>query len=336
MIFSGESHFSSRLRVRVTVLNECSFPLARTVLLTGQSELRLGHGSALEPIGRGDREGLLEFARQTRSTRAEAAAARLQLSPTADLDSGDHAGVARRHSSPRLVLVADYELRITTRCLEEDLEVPRDTPISELLDQPILKALIKDRATDPDAGKTIGPEAGSETIRRLGYGHDHRGATWWDPTEKVVWLWRPQGAESNWTHLRTCLREEPPDHAMGRSRGGMSTQIHQLVDGRGRRLVIAVTPGQAGDSPMLQPLLAHLAVDRSGRRRPRTRPEAVIGDKAYSSRAIRADLRSRGIRALIPQPSDQIAHRKRRGSAGGRPPAFDAKTYEGRNVTFSV
>jgi transposase len=83
---------------------------------------------------------------------------------------------------------------------------------------------------------------------------------------------------------------------------------------------------------MLQPLLAHLAVDRSGRGRPRTRPEAVIGDKAYSSRAIRADLRSRGIRAVIPQPSDQIAHRKRRGSAGGRPPAFDAKTYERRNV----
>lgn len=83
---------------------------------------------------------------------------------------------------------------------------------------------------------------------------------------------------------------------------------------------------------MLQPLLAHLAVDRLGPGRPRTRPEAVIGDKAYSSRAIRADLRSRGIRAVIPQPSDQIAHRKHRGSAGGKPPAFDAKTYEGRTV----
>ncbi len=112
----------------------------------------------------------------------------------------------------------------------------------------------------------------------------------------------------------------------------MSTKIHQFVDGRGRPLVIAVTPGQAGDSTILQPLLAHLAVDRLGPGRPTTRPEAVIGDKACSSRAMRADLRPRGIRAVIPQPSDQIAHRKRRGSAGGRPPAFDAKTYEGRNV----
>jgi len=112
----------------------------------------------------------------------------------------------------------------------------------------------------------------------------------------------------------------------------MSTKIHQLVDGRGRPLVVALTPGQAGDSPMLKPLLSHLVVNRLGPGRPRTRPAAVIGDKAYSSRAIRADLRSRRVRAVIPQPSDQIAHRKRRGSAGGRPPAFDPMIYKGRNV----
>ena len=35
---------------------------------------------------------------------------------------------------------------------------------------------------------------------------------------------------------------------------------------------------------------------------------------------------------VIPQPSDQIAHRKRRGSSGGRPPTFDAVTYKGRNI----
>jgi transposase len=112
----------------------------------------------------------------------------------------------------------------------------------------------------------------------------------------------------------------------------MSTKIHQLVDGRGRPLVLALTPGQCGDSPMLQPLLSQLAVQRIGPGRPRTRPDALLGDKAYSSRAIRTLLRARGVRVVIPQPSDQIAHRKRRGSAGGRPPAFDAATYKGRNV----
>ncbi|WP_210687143.1 transposase [Mycolicibacterium sp. GESEQ-9] len=64
----------------------------------------------------------------------------------------------------------------------------------------------------------------------------------------------------------------------------------------------------------------------------RSRPDKVRGDKAYSSKAIRELLRSKAITAVIPQPDDQIAHRKRRGSAGGRPPVFDAQDYKGRNV----
>lgn len=116
---------------------------------------------------------------------------------------------------------------------------------------------------------------------------------------------------------------EPLDHALGRSRGGLSTKIHQLVDGTGKPLVIALTAGQAGDSPMLRHLLADLAVARAGPGRPRTRPDAVLGDKAYSSKANRDLLRRRGVKTVIPQPDDQIAHRTRRGSRGGRPPSFD-------------
>jgi putative transposase len=96
--------------------------------------------------------------------------------------------------------------------------------------------------------------------------------------------------------------------------------------------VIAVTAGQAGDSTMLKPLLAHLAVRRVGPGRPRTRPDALLGDKAYSSRGNRAMLRAKRTKTVIPQPSDQIGHRLRRGSAGGRPPAFDSDAYKGRNV----
>ena len=58
----------------------------------------------------------------------------------------------------------------------------------------------------------------------------------------------------------------------------------------------------------------------------------MIADKAYSSRGIRTMLRERGITAVIPQPADQIRNRTRRGSAGGRPPAFDPIAYKGRNV----
>jgi transposase len=58
----------------------------------------------------------------------------------------------------------------------------------------------------------------------------------------------------------------------------------------------------------------------------------VLADKAYSSRAIREHLRKCGIRAVIPVPADQRAHRLRRGSRGGRPLAFDRETHKQRNT----
>jgi putative transposase len=128
-----------------------------------------------------------------------------------------------------------------------------------------------------------------------------------------------------------CCRDEPGDHALGRSRGGLSTKIHAAVDGHGRPLVILLTAGQAGDAPMMLPLLAALRVGRACGR-PRTRPDRVLADKAYSSRAIRTHLRSRGITSVIPEPDDQKAHRRRRGSAGGRPVSYDRTAYRGRNV----
>lgn len=140
-----------------------------------------------------------------------------------------------------------------------------------------------------------------------------------------------QGAEANYTIRGTDPAAEPPDHAVGRSRGGLSTKVHQLVDGKRRPLVIALTAGQAGDSPVLKMLLADLAVARVGPGRPRTRPQALLGDKAYSSRANRALLRSKRVLTVIPQRADEIGNRQRRGRAGGRPPDFDPVTYRQRN-----
>jgi transposase len=42
-------------------------------------------------------------------------------------------------------------------------------------------------------------------------------------------------------------------------------------------------------------------------------------------------LRDKRITAVIPEPNDQIANRKRRGRAGGRPPRFDPAAYRHRN-----
>lgn len=83
---------------------------------------------------------------------------------------------------------------------------------------------------------------------------------------------------------------------------------------------------------MFAPLLGALSVPRTGPGRPRTRPNRVLGDKAYSSRANRQLLRGRRITAVIPEPDDQLGHRRRRGSRGGRPVNFDTDLYKGRNV----
>ncbi|WP_373313550.1 IS5 family transposase [Catellatospora citrea] len=119
---------------------------------------------------------------------------------------------------------------------------------------------------------------------------------------------------------------------IGRSRGGLTTKVHTLSDGRGRSLATRITPGQAADTRQLAALLDQVAVPRPGGiGRPRKRPDSLTGDKAYSSRANRALLRSRDITTVIPEPNDQIANRKRRGRVGGRPPNFDRAAYRKRN-----
>lgn len=102
------------------------------------------------------------------------------------------------------------------------------------------------------------------------------------------------------------------------------------MDAFGLPLAVILTPGQAGDNPWLLPLLDDVQeLDVDGRR---VQVARVLADKAYTHPSTRKALRSRKIKATIPEKSDQIARRKAKGSAGGRPPAFDAEIYRDRNV----
>ncbi len=94
-------------------------------------------------------------------------------------------------------------------------------------------------------------------------------------------------------------------------------------------MTVILTGGHSGDNPQLVPLLdLH-------RRQQRTGPAGrfrVLADKAYSHPSTRKELRRRRISNTIPQRMDQQAHRKKKGSKGGRPPAFDAEAYTKRNA----
>jgi transposase len=137
-----------------------------------------------------------------------------------------------------------------------------------------------------------------------------------------------RGAPSNDKNLPA----RPGREALGRSRGGLSTKIHLAADRRCRPVSRILTPGQHGDCPQFIPLLDKIRIARRGKGRPRTRPGRAMADKAYSSAANRAYLRKRGIQAVIPVKEDQKKHRRARGRAGGRPPAFDPGRYKERNT----
>ena len=111
----------------------------------------------------------------------------------------------------------------------------------------------------------------------------------------------------------------------------MTTKIHALTDTDECPVAVRLTAGQAGDNPQLLPLLDdHAAACHeagvSGR------DFRLLADKAYSHPSTRTALRSRRIKHTIPERSDQIKRRKAKGSAGGRPPAFDPERYAHRNT----
>jgi transposase len=97
---------------------------------------------------------------------------------------------------------------------------------------------------------------------------------------------------------------------MGRSRGGLTTKIHALVDAAGLPIILKLTEGQAHDGRSAQDMLATL-----------TDGTILLADRAYDSNLLRETLAARGARANVkPMP-----HRL-------KPPAFDTWLYRDRNL----
>jgi transposase len=85
--------------------------------------------------------------------------------------------------------------------------------------------------------------------------------------------------------------------ALGRSRGGFTSKIHCLSDARGRPIAFHLTPGEAADCKAYE-----ILIDL-----PEHKPKALLADKAYDTDAIRADLKQRKIKAVIPPKSNRKA-----------------------------
>jgi len=97
---------------------------------------------------------------------------------------------------------------------------------------------------------------------------------------------------------------------MGRSRGGLTTKIHALVDACGLPIALKLTEGQAHDGRAASDMLGTLATGN-----------ILLADRAYDSDALRQSLAERGAWANIrPMPQRRIV------------PAFSSFLYRYRNL----
>jgi len=97
---------------------------------------------------------------------------------------------------------------------------------------------------------------------------------------------------------------------MGRSRGGLTTKIHALVDANGNPIALKLTEGQAHDGKS-----AHDLLDRLGT------GQILLADRAYDSDALRNSLAARGAWANIKPMPGRV-----------NIPAFSTFLYRYRNL----
>ncbi|MGW3174631.1 IS5 family transposase [Streptomyces sp. NPDC001153] len=142
---------------------------------------------------------------------------------------------------------------------------------------------------------------------------------------------RKKGAHSPDRASANGVAPEPDDHALGPSRGGLTTELHLAVDASFHILAAVVTAGQRVDAPVFTEVIDRIRVPRAGDGHPHTPAGPRAGRPGRSSRAIREYLRRRQIPHTIPEKRDRAGHGLRRGTAGGRPPGFDRVVYERRH-----
>ncbi|NBA93555.1 IS5 family transposase [Pseudomonas sp. R5(2019)] len=119
--------------------------------------------------------------------------------------------------------------------------------------------------------------------------------------------------------------DEPSDHALGRSRGGLTTKIHMLCDANGVPLRFLLPGGQASDIAYAQPLLDEVCIP-SLRGRPRKRCRWLLADKVYAAEALRRYCDHYRIQPVIPLRT------MKRKPKPGLPRLFDRPKYRQRNI----
>lgn len=118
--------------------------------------------------------------------------------------------MSERYYLGSCISVVGHELRITERCLIDDLHEPVTSKFDDLMNRhEIVKAFRRERSS-VTAGDILRPSDGKQDLTVLRHGNDWRGVTWFDEEEKVVWLcacgWHRSGQSGDAFHLFASLR----------------------------------------------------------------------------------------------------------------------------------
>ena len=122
--------------------------------------------------------------------------------------------------------------------------------------------------------------------------------------------------------------EEPADHALGRSKGGFTTKIHLLADGKGNPLGFHLTAGQVHDSTVVDEVMIKANDLTNSEGKPIAWPVALGGDKGYRADWIDRYLLDLGIKPVIPSRSNE--------DRSSRLVPFDRELYRDRNIVERV
>ncbi len=82
---------------------------------------------------------------------------------------------------------------------------------------------------------------------------------------------------------------------------GKSILIHSLTEAQGMPLANRITPANEDERAQVLPLLDAVKLRTGKRGRPRKRLKVIATDKGYDAKALRHQLRKRGIRAQLPK-----------------------------------
>ena len=79
-----------------------------------------------------------------------------------------------------------------------------------------------------------------------------------------------------------------------------------VADGKGLPLGSALAAASPAEVTLVEATLQAIAVPRSGPGRPRQKPDRLIGDKAYDSDPLRAQLAARDIELIAPHRANRV------------------------------